>query len=209
MRNYLGIARWIASALIAVGGVTYALVQTFAGEETWASFDRPTSVGLTLLWTAGGLAVVWVATSNNLLIQFGGTLVAVVTIGLWLDRHWGAIGITWTVSATPIITFAGLLVAQVRGEPSDTRITTSRMRNAIAGSFILTYLVSVGLVLFYHDTAAETRGVTKTLVTNFTVLMGVIIAFYFGTATREKVVEMRAVTDAKGNVEDVQRAADR
>ena len=201
-------ARALSAAVIGLAGITAVIVEALGDESTWVAEDRSTSVGLTVLAAVAAIAAIWILTSEGLLVQAGGALVLAESIGLWITRHWGTLGVTWALSVTPIVTFVALLVTQRGNTQAPAVITTAMMRNAIAGSFVLTYLVSVAFVLFYNDKHEVPEGVTKLLVQNFTVLLGVIIAFYFGTTTREKVVTLRAMKDVGATAAEVQAVAD-
>jgi hypothetical protein len=67
-------------------------------------------------------------------------------------------------------------------------MTKSKTRNAITATFVVTYFLLLGLFVFFkgRDTKEEVGAITDTLVTNFTILMGVVIAFHFGTNACEK-----------------------
>lgn len=77
--------------------------------------------------------------------------------------------------------------------PNTKQGTKSGMRNAITGTFTVTSLMALGLFLFFHGGDDPLNPVTDALVKNFTLLMGVVMASYFGTTTYEKVAQVRAV----------------
>lgn len=59
------------------------------------------------------------------------------------------------------------------------------MRSAIAGTIVLVYLVLLGIVAFFSPSGTEglkLHELTQTFVTNFTTLIGVVVAFYFGSS---------------------------
>jgi hypothetical protein len=57
------------------------------------------------------------------------------------------------------------------------------IRATIAVSIVTEYMVLVGVVAFFHGWSdATTPAVTQTLVTNFTSIVGVVVAFFFGAS---------------------------
>jgi hypothetical protein len=59
------------------------------------------------------------------------------------------------------------------------------MRDAISGAIIAVYLVVFGWVAFFPPgyNTGPLNTLTSTLITNFTVISGIVITFYFGTIT--------------------------
>ncbi len=60
-----------------------------------------------------------------------------------------------------------------------TIITADILRTAITVSFVLVYIYVVGLTVFFRSWSEKTQPLTQTMVTNFTTIVGVVIAFYF------------------------------
>jgi hypothetical protein len=94
-------------------------------------------------------------------------------------------------AAVGVVTFFGMLGAY--GEPPPSRDERhDRIRDATAVTFIVVYVVLLGLLAFAKVTMDEQAPeIASTLVTNFTALMTVVIAFYFGATTYEKVRGLR------------------
>lgn len=76
--------------------------------------------------------------------------------------------------------------------------TTDSMRDAIAASFVVTYLVLVGWSAFFNyavsveeSREAALAPLTQTLISNFTILTGLVVGFYFGTEAIKQVVQAR------------------
>jgi hypothetical protein len=91
-------------------------------------------------------------------------------------------------AAIGVVTFFGMLSIGGGFEKMTGKETKDRIRDAITATFIVVYVVLLGLLAFQHFASEQkTSPIADTLVTNFTVLMGVVIAFYFGTTTYEKV----------------------
>lgn len=122
-----------------------------------------------------------------------------VRIGLWvflilflnpLLLYLGVIGtihISMSIASMGIGTFVSLLmlgyfVHECQLKPGD-------MRRAMAGSFTVTYCVLVAVVAFSNFGGSGER--VKWVLDSFTTLFGVVVAFYFGTRTIERLIESR------------------
>lgn len=76
-----------------------------------------------------------------------------------------------------VTTFVGIWLIQRQRSSSDTSVD---MRSAIAGSFILVYMVMVVWSAFFaYGNSGQLNVLSSTLITNFTVLAGVVVASYF------------------------------
>lgn len=88
-----------------------------------------------------------------------------------------------------VTTFVGIWLIQRQRSSSDTLMD---MRSAIAGSFILVYLVMVVWSAFFaYGNSGQLNVLSSTLITNFTVLAGVVIAFYFATSAASSIAASR------------------
>jgi hypothetical protein len=88
-----------------------------------------------------------------------------------------------------VTTFAGIWLIQRQRSSSDTLVD---MRSAIAGSFILVYMVMVVWSAFFaYGNSGQLNILSSTLITNFTVLAGVVIAFYFATSAASAIAADR------------------
>jgi hypothetical protein len=101
-----------------------------------------------------------------------------------------------------VVTFFVLLL----GLPPTGTITKSGTRNAITGTFIVTYFLLLGVVVFYKGEANASQ-TANTLVSNFTLLMGVVIAFHFGTTAYEKVAQIQATARSPDDQKEIAAAA--
>lgn len=88
--------------------------------------------------------------------------------GVGPSRAWLQFG----VGAIALVTFFSFFWA---GPPH----SSERVRNAIACSMIVTYLILVVTLLFFHI-KGEVPEITRSLLTNFTTTIGIVIASYFG-----------------------------
>ena len=104
------------------------------------------------------------------------TLLAGVSAGLQFQfqNNWPfiALGV-----GTGVITFFGLLILCHTGEER-WKITGESMRTAMAGAIVVEYLALVGTLAFFVQ--GETPPIAQTMITNFTTVVGIVIAFYFG-----------------------------
>ncbi|MEI6267716.1 MAG: hypothetical protein WCP01_02470 [Methylococcaceae bacterium] len=82
---------------------------------------------------------------------------------------------TFGMGAIAMAVFFGFLFGDV---PSN---RAANIRNAIAGSMIVTYLLLVVSLLFY-DVGTELPKATEVLLTSFTTTIGIVIASYFGAS---------------------------
>lgn len=111
------------------------------------------------------------------------TVVTLLTsVGAYLSVQWGSNGpFIVVVVATMVISFVSLLVLTQRNKER-WEVTESTMRNAIAGAIVIAYLVLVGIVAFFTEGPEKLPAISQTMVTNFTTIVGVVIAFYFGAS---------------------------
>jgi hypothetical protein len=88
-----------------------------------------------------------------------------------------------------VTTFIGICFIQRKRSSSDTLVD---MRSAIAGSFILVYLVMVVWSAFFaYGNSGQLNVLSSTLITNFTVLAGIVIGFYFTTSAATSIAASR------------------
>lgn len=91
-----------------------------------------------------------------------------------------------------VATFLGVWLLQRHGGAG--RSDRNSMRDGIAASFVVTYLVIVGWAAFiksYNDQSFQLP-LTKDLVGNFTVLVGVVVGGYFGADAVKQVTLINA-----------------
>jgi hypothetical protein len=128
-------------------------------------------------------------------IRAGVLMAAVITlltaVGAYLAVLWDTNAPYLVVAVgTAATCFFGLLIlTQTKDE--EWVLTEETMRTAIAGTIVVVYLVLVGIVAFFVVGPTNLPGITQTMVTNFTTIVGIVIAFYFGAsayvqAQREK-----------------------
>jgi len=86
--------------------------------------------------------------------------------------------------AVGLITFFGFMGLGVSAE--DHNLSKTGIRLAIVVSVVTFYLVLVGTVSFFSK-GGELPIITNTMINHFTTIVGVVVAFYFGTAAYEAV----------------------
>jgi hypothetical protein len=112
---------------------------------------------------------------------------------LWNNLY---LGVTvFALSGIGVITFLGILVLSHRS--GHRGFSTGEMRSAIAATFMVVYFTMLGILMFFYSDLPKAA---PTLVKNFTYLVGVVIAFYFGsTAAVEHATEKYKHTSDKGS----------
>lgn len=132
-----------------------------------------------------------VATRVAALIALAITILCAVGayLSVRLDNNWPYIVVA---VGTAAMCFFGLLFLTQKDD-KHWQLTEETMRTAIAGTIVVVYLVLVGIVAFFvvGPGPEDVPGITQTMVTNFTTVVGVVVAFYFGAsayvqAQREK-----------------------
>ena len=140
-----------------------------------------------------------IVTSAFLFIVFLLALCIVASIALENDM-WLAIAVVGaglTVSAVCILTTHESGVIWIS--------SAEHIRATIAVSIVAEYMVLVGVVAFFHGWRdVNTPAVTQTLVTNFTTVVGVVVAFFFGASAY---VQTREARSEKAESEDHDRQA--
>ena len=94
----------------------------------------------------------------------------------------------WSIGSVGIISFIGILTL-VNSTSQDVSFQTGEMRKAIAGSFVIVYLLVLSLFVstgFSPSSNEQSTEVIKNIMTPLSYLMGAIAAFYFGSKYLEK-----------------------
>jgi len=88
-----------------------------------------------------------------------------------------------------------------REQSKGTDSTDTTIRSAIAVAIVIQYLVLVSIVSFFWSNGDDAKlpAITQTFVSNFTYVVGVVIAFYFGSSAYAQVGKARA--EGKANLE--------
>jgi membrane protease YdiL (CAAX protease family) len=134
-----------------------------------------------------GWSDAWTTPTPPALLAAANLVILALAMGLTLWRDTNG-PLAAGAAAIGVITFFGMLSIGDGFEKMTGKDKKDRIRDAITATFIVVYVVLLGLLAFQHFASEQkTSPIADTLVTNFTVLMGVVIAFYFGTTTYEKV----------------------
>ena len=100
------------------------------------------------------------------------------------------IPIPWIFISIGIITFFGILL--ISNYMSGTSpFDTGEVRKALTGSFVIIYFAFVPLVTFGNVILPSEEPI-KTIITNFTWIVGAIVIFYFGSRAVEEYVKTRS-----------------
>lgn len=106
-------------------------------------------------------------------------LIIVILTFLFGYRLIGGKSLSIMLVTVAVVTFFGFLN---EAENVDER----SMRRAIAASVVMVYLVLLATVIFWVEIPGDPKtklpDVTQTMLTHFTTIMGVVIAFYFGAS---------------------------
>ena len=117
-------------------------------------------------------------TRKNALVL--GTILAVLAVGQYihtLDNNLRAPLAFGVIAAALITFFSGISDPTSRGATSD-----GIVRKAIALSLVVEYLVLVGTFAFWGGATEQLAPMTQQLITSFTTIVGIVIAFYFGSS---------------------------
>jgi hypothetical protein len=110
-------------------------------------------------------------------------ILTIIAVGLYLHDQYDnwRVPLAFSVIAAALITFFWF----VSWKPSRSSGSASEegvMRRAITASIVVEYLILVGLFVFWKSDATTLPAITQVFVTNFTAVVGIVIAFYFGTS---------------------------
>ena len=119
------------------------------------------------------------------------------TIGVLLDKD---IPLGIASIATGLVTFFWLIGwARKRSEPTD---RDGMLRAAVAGAIVMQYLSMVGTATFFNVGSEDASNITQTLVSSFTAIVGIVIAFFFGASAYIEVKKGKTQTKSEGGSSD-------
>ncbi|MBU1172060.1 MAG: hypothetical protein KKD44_21090, partial [Proteobacteria bacterium] len=109
-------------------------------------------------------------------------IMAVIGAGLWLVYAFGVPApLSFCTVAAGVITFFHFMADPV--DPANgSSGKDARLRAAIAGAVVVQYLVLVGIVAYFTKDSVKLPQITETLIGSFTTVVGVVVAFYFGSS---------------------------
>ena len=115
-----------------------------------------------------------------------GFIGAALGVTLWWDVHYGSRApLAWAAAMVPVVTFLAFLFWFSKG------INKLALRNSIAATFVVTFFVLLGIFMFFNGfrdkdgKPTDPPMITQTLLDEFNLLMGGVMAFYFGTISFE------------------------
>jgi hypothetical protein len=125
--------------------------------------------------------------SNMRTLFWMASLILIVVIGGIVGcRYWGDISfLAGSTLATSIITFFGFLMLGAGVNKNDP-LNDRNLRFAIASSVVITYLVVVGMCTFFVKMDKMPQ-ITSVLLTSFTSMVGIVVAFYFGASAYSEI----------------------
>jgi len=100
------------------------------------------------------------------------------------------------LATTGIIAFFGLYDIGL-GDDKSQQNKEAALRFAIAGAIVFEYLVMVGIVAFFKEGPDELPLITQAVISNFTAIVGVVIAFYFGASAYIEATKRRGLEKPK------------
>jgi FlaA1/EpsC-like NDP-sugar epimerase len=110
------------------------------------------------------------------------SIIVLSAVGVALAALWDSPApLSAALPAVAIVSFVGVLIMTQKDE-QHWEINESSLRAAIASSVVITYLVLVGIVAFFVAGPTALPQVVLTMLTNFTTVVGVVIASYFGAS---------------------------
>jgi len=119
---------------------------------------------------------------RNKLVISSITVVTVNVVCLFLAGNTGThywYYAMFAIVATGLITFFGILIQNLEAE-EDKNVSTQSMRLAITGLVTSSYIALQAYLLFIPENTQLAK-VSETLLTNFTAVVGTVIAFFFGS----------------------------
>lgn len=116
------------------------------------------------------------------LVLMGLSLASIVAGGIyWAEWVGRDSPLSVALACVGIASFLFLLKIK-RLDEGQHRLTEAGMRFAIAGAVVIEYLVLVAVVAFFREAPDKVHPLTETLISNFTTIVGIVIAFYFGSS---------------------------
>jgi hypothetical protein len=106
------------------------------------------------------------------------------------------------IAVVGVATFIALLYHAL-----EVRRSTDGVRDAIAGAFVLVYLLLVIFATFFVSGGGQPNPETVTLLNSFTTIAAVVLGFYFTTGTVDKYLSQRRPKKSKQNWATVHRDA--
>jgi hypothetical protein len=107
--------------------------------------------------------------------------------------------LSFGTAAAGIITFFHFVAVGRRTRQGEPASGEGSFRRAIAGAIIVEYIVLVGIVAYFKRPQEALPAITQALVTNLTTVVGIVIAFYFGSSAYVEASRARGARKADGS----------
>lgn len=104
----------------------------------------------------------------------------------------GTLPLMWSVSGVGIITFFGTLVLANYVSSDSYHLDKGEIRKALTASLIVVYFTLLALVTCTTcGTQSLNTEFANKILENFTYVIEILVIFYFGSRTLEKIIEIR------------------
>lgn len=97
-----------------------------------------------------------------------------------LDKSYYWYPAMFGIASTGLIVFFGVIIQNLRSE-AEKEVSSQTMRLAAAGLITGSYVILVVYCLFLTE-AFKAAAFSETLLTNFTAIVGTVVAFFFGSS---------------------------
>ena len=130
--------------------------------------------------------------SSRSVVTLAVVLIAWIAVLGWLGRYFGNVDL-WgmMLAGSGIITFFGLLGIPDKGE----LFSESRVRLAVCATFLVIYIVYFGSSVYLNPTVTdddkELKTFAKDLFPTLTNLLGIVVAFYFGSSAAVSIAKKK------------------
>jgi hypothetical protein len=116
-------------------------------------------------------------------------IVLTIAVCVWLSAKETTYPIIFGAPATGVMAFFGLLA--VFTETKTETVSDATMRSAVAGALVIMYMVVVGFGIFTGVNYGGMSAMAQSLMTSFTSIVGIAVAFYFGSSAYVQGIQSR------------------
>ena len=116
-------------------------------------------------------------------------VVITIAVCVWLSSKNTTYPIIFAAPATGVMAFFGLLA--ILTETKTETVSDATMRSAVAGALVIMYMVVVGFGVFTGENYGGMSPMAQSLMTSFTSIVGIAVAFYFGSSAYVQGVQSR------------------
>jgi hypothetical protein len=112
--------------------------------------------------------------------------------------HQSAAYFAFSMITLALVTFFGFLIMGIKPNENPP-ISSSVLRMAITIAIIALYLSVVALTTFFRNWSDDIQPLTQSMLSNFTTIVGVVIAFYFTSSVYIEGQDRKKINDGKGS----------